>query len=100
MIYPFFIFKTEDGFDGYFPDVEGCFFAGNTLEDAIRDAEKAFGQHMSVLTEHGGYVPAPKDSSDYIGYPRLSEDGGVIALIELDPAKYESKAIKFNSPTH
>ncbi|EYU14353.1 type II toxin-antitoxin system HicB family antitoxin [Photorhabdus aegyptia] len=96
MIYPLFIFKTEDGFDGYFPDVESCFFAGNTLENAIRDAKKAFAQHMEVLTEHGGYVPTPKDSSDYIGDSRLSEDGGVIALIELDPAKYESKAIKFN----
>ncbi|CEE92551.1 conserved hypothetical protein [Xenorhabdus nematophila str. Anatoliense] len=96
MIYPLFIFKTEDGFDGYFPDVEGCFFAGNTLEKAIRDAEKAFGQYMEVLTGQGGYVPAPKDPSDYINDSRLSEDGGVIALIELDPAKYESKAVKFN----
>lgn len=82
------------------PMSKAVFFTGNTLEDSIRDAEKAFGQHMNVLTEHGGYVPAPKDSFDYIGDPRLSEDGGVIALIELDPAKYESKAIKFNSPTH
>ncbi|MDE1497500.1 type II toxin-antitoxin system HicB family antitoxin, partial [Xenorhabdus bovienii] len=96
MIYSLFIFKTEDGFDGYFPDVEGCFFAGNTLEEAIRDAERAFEQHMEVLTEQGGYVPAPQDPSDYINDSRLSEDGGVIALIELEPAKYESKAVKFN----
>ncbi|MDE1497551.1 type II toxin-antitoxin system HicB family antitoxin, partial [Xenorhabdus bovienii] len=96
MIYSLFIFKTEDGFDGYFPDVEGCFFAGNTLEESIRDAERAFEQHMEVLTEQGGYVPAPKDPSDYIHDSRLSEDGGVIALIELEPAKYESKAVKFN----
>lgn len=36
MIYPLFIFKIEEGFDGYFPDADGCFFAGNTLEEAIR----------------------------------------------------------------
>jgi predicted RNase H-like HicB family nuclease len=40
MIYPLFIFKADDGtFDGYFPDIEGCMFAGNNLESALRDAE-------------------------------------------------------------
>ncbi|MFS3627277.1 type II toxin-antitoxin system HicB family antitoxin, partial [Proteus mirabilis] len=63
MIYPLFIFKTEDGFDGYFPDVEGCFFAGDSIEDTIRNAESAFAQHMEVLTNNGGHVPAPKDPS-------------------------------------
>jgi predicted RNase H-like HicB family nuclease len=48
MIYPLFIFKADDGtFDGYFPDIEGCMFAGNNLESALRDAESAFGQHGS-----------------------------------------------------
>ncbi|EBU8198042.1 HicB family protein, partial [Salmonella enterica subsp. enterica serovar Sandiego] len=27
MLYPVFMFKTDSGYDGYFPDVEGCFFA-------------------------------------------------------------------------
>ncbi|WP_323834385.1 type II toxin-antitoxin system HicB family antitoxin [Photorhabdus africana] len=49
---------------------------------------------MDVLTEQGGYVP--NNSSDYIGAPRLSGNGEVITLIELDPEKYESKVIKFN----
>lgn len=97
MIYPLFIFKTDSGtFDGYFPDVEGCFFAGDTLEEAIRDAEIAFGQHMEVLTEQGGHVPAPRDPGDYLGDDRLTADGGFLALVELDPSKYETKAIKFN----
>lgn len=97
MIYPLFIFKTDSGaYDGYFPDVEGCFFAGDTLETALRDAEKAFGQHMEVLTEQGEHVPAPRDPSDYLGNERLTADGGFLALVEIDPAKYETKAVKFN----
>ncbi|MCU5775717.1 type II toxin-antitoxin system HicB family antitoxin [Erwiniaceae bacterium BAC15a-03b] len=97
MIYPLFIFKTDSGtWDGYFPDVEGCFFAGDSFEDAIYDAESAFGQHMEVLTEQGGHVPAPRDPADYLGDPRLSEDAGFLALVEIDPTKYETKAVKFN----
>lgn len=97
MIYPLFIFKTDSGtYDGYFPDVEGCFFAGDTFEAAIRDAETAFGQHMEVLTGQGGHVPAPRDPGDYLGDKRLTADGGFLALVEIDPTKYETKAVKFN----
>ena len=97
MIYPLFIFKTDSGtYDGYFPDIEGCFFAGDTFEAAIRDAETAFGQHMEVLTEQGGHVPAPRDPGDYLGDERLAADGGFLALVEIDPTKYETKAVKFN----
>ncbi|HIH5002716.1 MULTISPECIES: type II toxin-antitoxin system HicB family antitoxin [Klebsiella] len=97
MIYPLFIFKTEEGtFDGYFPDVEGCFFAGDTLESAVRNAEMAFGQHMDVLTEQGGHVPAPNDPAVYLGDLRLSENGGFLAMVDIDPSKYETKAVKFN----
>ncbi|AYN29991.1 HicB family protein [Buttiauxella sp. 3AFRM03] len=97
MIYPLFIFKTESGeYDGYFPDVEGCFFAGDTLEAAIRDAESAFSQHMEVLTEQGEHVPAPKEPGIYVGDERLTQDGGFMALLDIDPGKYETKAVKFN----
>lgn len=97
MIYPLFIFKADDGtFDGYFPDIEGCMFAGNNLESALRDAESAFGQHMEVLTEQSGHVPAPSDPADYLGDERLTMDNGFLALVEIDPSKYETKAVKFN----
>lgn len=97
MLYPVFIFKTESGaFDGYFPDVDGCFFAGDTLEEAIRDAETAFGQHMEVHTERGGHVPAPRDPGEYLGDERLTADSGFMVLVDIDPARYETKAVKFN----
>lgn len=96
MLYPIFIFKTEDGYDGYFPDVEGCFFAGDSIEEAVRDAEAAFGKHVSVLTEQGGHVPGSRDASDYFGDERLVADGGLLALVDIDPTKFETKAQKFN----
>ncbi|MBT0721405.1 HicB family protein [Tatumella sp. TA1] len=97
MIYPIFIFKTESGeFDGYFPDVEGCFFSGETFEAAMKDSESAFAQHCGVLVERGEFVPAAADPSSYLGDHRLHEDDGFLAFVNIDPTKYESKAEKFN----
>ncbi|WP_241609294.1 type II toxin-antitoxin system HicB family antitoxin [Rosenbergiella australiborealis] len=97
MIYPIFIFKTESGeFDGYFPDIEGCFFAGKTFEDAIKDSESAFAQYCSVLVKRGDFIPAAADPSAYLGDKRLEEEGGFLAFVKIDPTKFESKAEKFN----
>ncbi|KER00963.1 type II toxin-antitoxin system HicB family antitoxin [Photorhabdus temperata] len=96
MIYPIFVFKNDSGIDGYFPDVTGCFFARDTLEEAVRDAESAFGAHMEVLTERGEHVPAPADPTSYLGDERLIQDSGYLAFVEIDPSKYETKAVKFN----
>ncbi|CAI1001024.1 MULTISPECIES: type II toxin-antitoxin system HicB family antitoxin [Serratia] len=97
MIYPIFIFKTSEGFDGYFPDVEGCFFAGEKMSDIPKNAEEAFGVHMEALIEEGFPVPAaPQDPQSYLNDSRLREDGGILGFVEIDPAKYEDKSIKFN----
>lgn len=88
MIYPLFIFKTESGtYDGYFPDVEGCLFSGDTFEDAIRDAETSFGQHIEVLTEQAGHVRALRYPVSYLGDKRLTKDDGFVVLVEMPPTK-------------
>ncbi|EKN4054576.1 type II toxin-antitoxin system HicB family antitoxin [Yersinia enterocolitica] len=97
MIYPIFIFSTVEGFDGYFPDIDGCFFAGNTFAEISQHAEEAFATHIEALMDEGFPLPTPaKDPQRYINDPRLKEDGGILGFVEIDPAKYESKAIKFN----
>ncbi len=63
MLYPLFIFKTEKGFNDYFPDIEGCFFPGDGIDDTIKNAEVAFSQHMEILTEQAGHAPAPQNSA-------------------------------------
>jgi predicted RNase H-like HicB family nuclease len=97
MVYPIFIFITDDGFDGYFPDVDGCFFAGETMGDVVKNAELAFGIHMEALIEEGFPLPAPPQSPKvYLSDRRLKEDGGILSFVAIDPTKYEKKAVKFN----
>lgn len=94
MFYSLFIFKTDSlTFDGYFPDVEGCLFAGRTLEETIENARIAFAQHASVLLEQGASIPVPKDPSDYLDDPALLE--GMLISIDINPITYETKTIKF-----
>lgn len=41
-IYPAVFKKTEDGrYRGTFPDLEGCFGEGDTLDDAIENAKRS-----------------------------------------------------------
>ena len=41
-IYPAVFSKTDDGsYQGYFPDLECCYAKGDTLEDAVDDANEA-----------------------------------------------------------
>ena len=41
-IYPAVFRKTEDGtYEGHFPDLECCYAKGDTLEDAVDNANEA-----------------------------------------------------------
>ncbi|PLR29844.1 hypothetical protein CYR55_22590 [Chimaeribacter californicus] len=84
MRYPVFVFMTKSGtYDGYFVDAIGCFFAGDTFDEALRDAELSFKQYMEVLAEDGGHTPAPSDEAACIDDPRLAQDNGVLAFVEI-----------------
>ncbi|WP_072023193.1 type II toxin-antitoxin system HicB family antitoxin [Photorhabdus australis] len=38
MRYPIYLHQADDGsFSGFVPDVIGCYFAGDTIDDAIQN---------------------------------------------------------------
>lgn len=98
MVYSLFIFENDAGtFDGYFPDVDGCFFTGDTVENATRNAVAAFQQHMAVLIGEGIAAPsAPTPPEEYIGDPRLCENDGYLVGIELNLNKINTESTKIN----
>jgi predicted RNase H-like HicB family nuclease len=52
MFYPAYIHSDSDGSaSGFFPDVPGCFFAGDSLDDAFQDAREALTAHFEALFE-------------------------------------------------
>jgi predicted RNase H-like HicB family nuclease len=69
----------------WFPDLPGCFSAGDDVDDALRNAEQALGLYADVAANEGRALPQPRTVSE------LREDEGVasdlkdhvVALIAL-----------------
>ena len=57
------LFEYEDDKDGYsvvFPDLPGCFSAGDDYDDAYRMAHEALAFHLEGLAEEGMPIPEPR----------------------------------------
>jgi predicted RNase H-like HicB family nuclease len=52
---------ADSAFGVWFPDVEGCFSAGDTLDEAAANAGGALRQHAEALESAGRDVPAARD---------------------------------------
>jgi predicted RNase H-like HicB family nuclease len=77
MNYVAVIEKDPDSAYGvWFPDVEGCFSAGDTLDEAVANAAAALRQHSEAMESAGHRVPPPRSIDEV----RLDED--VAAAVE------------------
>lgn len=65
-IYPAVIRKNDSGtYDAFFPDLECCTAKGDTLEDAVDNANEALYDWLYVeLIEDDGQLPPVSDESD------------------------------------
>lgn len=65
-IYPAVFHKDESGkYVGYFPDLDDCYAKGETLDDAIEDANEAACNWISIELEDGGHLlPSVTDLQD------------------------------------
>ena len=57
--YPAIIERGTDGFGVYFPDLPGCTSAGDTMQEAARNAEAALQGHVELSAEYGDDLPRP-----------------------------------------
>jgi len=76
------------------PDIPGCFSAGDTFEEAVKNAREAIEGHLEVLCEDGVDIPQASDISVHIGNPEF--DGYVWALVDVDITPYLGKSQKVN----
>ena len=68
--------EPDSAFGVWFPDVEGCFSAGETVEEAVANAAAALRQHVEAVESAGRRVPPARSIDEVL----LAED--VIASIE------------------
>ena len=84
-IYPAVFRKTETGsYRAFFPDLECCFAEGDTLDDAIENANSAAFDWISLELSEDGELPSISDISDI-----AVEEGDVVRNISVNIRFYE-----------
>jgi predicted RNase H-like HicB family nuclease len=81
-----FIHKEPDSIYGVsFPDMPGCFSAGDTIDDAVRNSVEALSGHVRLLEADGDPVPVPRDFDAIMSDKELESDreGAMTTLIPL-----------------
>lgn len=95
MRFPVYLHKTESNtYSGFVPDVVGCFFAGETVDDALTDASAAIDSHVESSTDAGYEVPVATNIETHIEDENCQ--GGYWAFVDIDLSRYEGKAVKLN----
>lgn len=93
MRYPVVIHKDPDSdYSVTFPDLPGCFTAGESIEEALAMAVEAAELHIEGCLEEGIAVADPSP----IAALRDSYAGGTWALVEIDWAKLSHRARRVN----
>jgi predicted RNase H-like HicB family nuclease len=68
-----------------FPDVPGCFSAGDTADEAVVNAVEALAGHVRMLREDGQSEPRARNLDDLLADETLSEEraGATIVFVPL-----------------
>ncbi|MBD1226939.1 type II toxin-antitoxin system HicB family antitoxin [Xenorhabdus griffiniae] len=97
MLYPAFVEIDQDGsVSGWFPDVAGCIFAGDTLEEAHSDAQSAINAHFELMKEQNLEFPFPKAMQQHLAEKADEYKNGQWLLIPVDMSQFEDKIERIN----
>ncbi|RDJ27115.1 HicB family protein [Bosea caraganae] len=78
----------------WFPDLPGCFSAGDTLDEALANAPEAIALWMDTMSEDGKPIPRPRTPSELRADPEVAADMAkhVIALIPAPDLAFQPAA--------
>jgi predicted RNase H-like HicB family nuclease len=72
------------------PDLPGCHSAGDTLEEAMSNAEEAAALWIDVALDEGEAIPPPSKLES------VRRDGWMVGLITVDPSLLEDTIERIN----
>lgn len=102
--YVAFVLDSSDdsAFGVVFPDLPGCFSAGDTLAEAERSAREALSLYCEVALERGQSLPPPRSLEAVAGDKDLQvEFGGTLAkFIAVSAEVAEPGAYRQSEPGH
>lgn len=96
MKYPIAIEQGDEKFaySVYFPDIDGCYSAGDTLDEAVTNAHEALEGFLELCAEDGDELPAAGTLEEHQNNPEYK--GFVWAFVDIDITPYLGKAKKIN----
>ena len=90
-VYPAIFTKEDIGYSVSFPDLDGCFTEGDTLEEAIEMAQEALGLYLVSLEERDIGVPA---SSDITTIKCSKNEFTTLITASIEKYRRKNKAVK------
>lgn len=96
MRYPIAIETGTEGtaFGVVVPDLPGCFSAGDTIDEAICNAEEAIGAWIESALDQGQEIPAPSTVQHWAGSEEFS--GWTFGIVTVDPAALDDRIERVN----
>jgi predicted RNase H-like HicB family nuclease len=76
------------------PDLDGCFSAGDTLEEAMANAEEAIRAWIDAALDQGMAIPKPSGLSAI--QQNAAYAGWVFAVVSIDPAVLDDTTERVN----
>ncbi|MBL8474216.1 MAG: type II toxin-antitoxin system HicB family antitoxin [Rhodocyclaceae bacterium] len=77
------------------PDLPGCFSAGDTMEEAVTNAEEAIAAWIEAALDAGQAIPQPS-SIESLRKAHKVPKGWVWALVKIDPAAMDDTLERVN----
>nr|WP_318383551.1 type II toxin-antitoxin system HicB family antitoxin [uncultured Enterobacter sp.] len=97
MFYPAYIHADSDGSaSGFFPDVPGCFFAGDSLDGAFQDARNALTAHFEQLCEMSEEIPGATMVELHLERHPADFVGGQWLLVDINMNQFDGRAERIN----
>ena len=97
--FPAIIEKGKHGYSVFFPDLSGCTSAGDTIQDAARNAEQALRGHLEVMIEYGDPVPEPSALDAIKHDPDVNEAARILVRADLKASARQRRSTAKPHPT-
>jgi len=76
------------------PDLLGCFSAGDTLDEAMANAEEAVAAWLDAALDDGQALPRPSSLQEIAERPEFA--GWTLAVVQVDPAWLDDRVERVN----
>lgn len=76
----------------WFPDLPGCFSAGDDVDEALRNAEEALSLYAEAESKEGRGLPPPRPLSELRNDPTTAADlrDHMVALVAMHSARADA----------